>query len=189
MTDTTPNPPPSPPTAFRPAALQLSPPLRVDYTYTRRLGSRCIEPRPVRVCVHAACNTLSTIGHDRFRDGFARLGALIFLTVSRACFPRGLIQLTPGEGSQVFTICSSIYIYIYKTVYKSEIRFNPMVEKNRNVEEYDIYGIYLHGYLRDFDSGEYRVCLRRISRRSLPWFGGRNLSDQCFLEQRAARSI
>lgn len=121
----------------------------------------------MRVCVHAACNTLSTIGHDRFRDGFARLGALIFLTVSRACFPRGLIQLTPGEGSQVFTICSSIYIYIYKTVYKSEIRFNPMVEKNRNVEEYDIYGIYLHGYLRDFDSGEYRVCLRRISRRSL----------------------
>lgn len=82
-----------------------------------------------------------------------------------------------------------LYIYIYITVYKSEIRFNPMVEKNRNVEEYDIYGIYLHGYLRDFDSGEYRVCLRRISRRSLPWFGGRNLSDQCFLERRAARSI
>lgn len=45
------------------------------------------------------------------------------------------------------------YLYIYITVYKSEIRFNPMVEKNRNVEEYDIYGIYLHGYLRDFDRG------------------------------------
>lgn len=61
----------------------------------------------MRVCVHAACNTLSAIGHDRFRDGFARLGALIFLTVSRPCFPRGLNQLIPG--SQVFTICSSAF--------------------------------------------------------------------------------
>lgn len=48
-----------------------------------------------------------------------------------------------------------------------------------------MHGIYLHDYLRDFGTMSVYVGFSE----GLSPFGGRNLSDQCFLEQRAARSI
>lgn len=73
-------------------------------------------------------------------------------------------------------------------VYNSKIRF---VEKNRDVEVVkvrSIHGICLHDYLRDFDPGNTVSVYAGFSEGLSP-FGGRNLPDQCFLEQRAARSI
>lgn len=136
----------------------------------------------MRVCVHAACNTLSAIGHDRFRDGFARLGALIFLTVSRPCFPRGLNQLIPG--SQVFTICSSAF------------------KCARNIVRLDSYK--QDGINEEWKRGKGTIeCTREISIRGMntasvypndfpnvfsPRFEVEIRPIQCFLEQRVARS-